>query len=187
MEPTTHRRPWGLLPRCWSPADYKRTFMCHRGLSPLPVSAIGLGTMSGGWRIVRTMGTRLTRLQSTQRFLRGDRRGDLDSFRDFAGAAGFQHSCHRRSHRGRGFHPADAGRALALGGWNCHCLGPDDPGRGSGFRRSIGLFGCSFPEPEPRESLDADTRPVVRRRTRHPRTPPAGFVLSSHPGLYCQF
>lgn len=31
-------------------------------------SAIGLGTMSGGWRIVRTMGTRLTRLQPRSGF-----------------------------------------------------------------------------------------------------------------------
>ena len=30
--------------------------------------AIGLGTMSGGWRIVRTMGTRLTRLQPRSGF-----------------------------------------------------------------------------------------------------------------------
>jgi len=31
-------------------------------------TAIGLGTMSGGWRIVRTMGTRLTRLQPRSGF-----------------------------------------------------------------------------------------------------------------------
>ncbi|HWE51533.1 MAG TPA: inorganic phosphate transporter [Bryobacteraceae bacterium] len=31
-------------------------------------AAIGLGTMSGGWRIVRTMGTRLTRLQPRSGF-----------------------------------------------------------------------------------------------------------------------
>src|SRR6185437_10831038 len=30
--------------------------------------AIGLGTMSGGWRIVRTMGTRLTRLRPRSGF-----------------------------------------------------------------------------------------------------------------------
>jgi inorganic phosphate transporter, PiT family len=31
-------------------------------------TAMGLGTMSGGWRIVRTMGTRLTRLQPRSGF-----------------------------------------------------------------------------------------------------------------------
>jgi PiT family inorganic phosphate transporter len=31
-------------------------------------AAIGLGTMSGGWRIVRTMGTRLTRLRPRSGF-----------------------------------------------------------------------------------------------------------------------
>jgi hypothetical protein len=37
-------------------------------------AAIGLGTMSGGWRIVRTMGTRLTQLQPTLERSSGKRR-----------------------------------------------------------------------------------------------------------------
>ena len=37
-------------------------------------AAIGLGTMSGGWRIIRTMGARLTQAEAARRLLRRNRR-----------------------------------------------------------------------------------------------------------------
>ena len=51
-------------------------------------AAIGLGTLAGGWRIIKTMGMRLTKLKTGGRLLRGDGgRGDAD--RD---AAHWRHS-----------------------------------------------------------------------------------------------
>jgi len=44
-------------------AGYLKTFEVPTWVIISAYSAIGLGTMSGGWRIVRTMGTKLTRLK----------------------------------------------------------------------------------------------------------------------------
>jgi inorganic phosphate transporter, PiT family len=44
-------------------AGYLKTFEVPTWVIVAAYSAIGLGTMSGGWRIVRTMGAKLTRLK----------------------------------------------------------------------------------------------------------------------------
>jgi PiT family inorganic phosphate transporter len=39
-------------------------------------AAMGMGTLFGGWKIVHTMGSKITRLTPDAGFLRRDRRGD---------------------------------------------------------------------------------------------------------------
>ena len=65
-------------------------------------AAIGLGTLTGGWRIVRTMGSRITKLQAVLGLLRRDRRGG-DRHRGVGvGHPGLDDAHdHRRDHRRR--------------------------------------------------------------------------------------
>jgi inorganic phosphate transporter, PiT family len=44
-------------------AHYQKSFAVPTWVILASSTAIGLGTLSGGWRVVRTMGTRLTRLK----------------------------------------------------------------------------------------------------------------------------
>ena len=54
-----------------APADIARP---ARGSSSSCHAAIALGTLFGGWRIVKTMGMKITKLQAGRRVLRRDRR-----------------------------------------------------------------------------------------------------------------
>ena len=86
-------------------------------------AAIGLGTLSGGWRIVRTMGARLTRLKPRPRIVRRNRRGPCRVVSHGVELAGFDHSCDRRFNRWRGHHPSFQSGAL---GRRCqHRVGMD--------------------------------------------------------------
>ena len=67
--PTTRRRRWGSSPSCSS----RRA--CCSGEFHVPFwvvitcqAAMGLGTLMGGWRIVHTMGSKITRLTPHQGF-----------------------------------------------------------------------------------------------------------------------
>ena len=64
-------------------------------------AAMGLGTLSGGWRIVRTMGLRITKLQAGGRLLRGDRRRHHALPRDRTRHPGVDHAHHHRRDRRR--------------------------------------------------------------------------------------
>ena len=91
-------------------------------------AAIGLGTLSGGWRIVHTMGSRITKLTTDGRIRRGNGRR-VHAFRRGA----FRHPGiddahhHRRDRRRRLAAPAALG-ALECRGKNCLGLDSDDPG-----------------------------------------------------------
>ena len=63
------KRRWESSPPC-SSAPTGSIQMCSKKPTPMPLwivlschSMIALGTMFGGWRIVRTMGNKLSRLQ----------------------------------------------------------------------------------------------------------------------------
>jgi PiT family inorganic phosphate transporter len=77
--------------------------------------AIGMGTLFGGWRIVRTMGQKITKLKPVGGFC-GDRRCDhaVHCFR--AGCAGVDHTYDHRRDRRRWLGAEDVGRALGRGG-----------------------------------------------------------------------
>ena len=65
---------------------------------------MGLGTLTGGWRIVRTMGSEDHPADPRAGILRRDRRGDHFVHRHLAGSSGFDHPHHHRLHHrgGRG-------------------------------------------------------------------------------------
>ena len=61
--PTTRRRRWGSSPACCSPRGYIDTFYIPFWVVLAAHAAIGLGTLAGGWRIIHTMGSKITKLQ----------------------------------------------------------------------------------------------------------------------------
>ena len=62
--------------------------------------AIGLGTMFGGWRIVKTMGQKITKLKPVGGFC-AETGGALTLFWPPRWAFQFHHAHHHRCHRGR--------------------------------------------------------------------------------------
>ena len=107
-------------------------------------AAIGLGTLSGGWRIVQTMGGRLTRLKATRRICGRNRGGHLHSVLERTGDAGLDDSRDCGSHRRRRLHSTNEGRSVGIGYDDCVGLGADDPSIGAGGRGlSAGCSGSS--------------------------------------------
>jgi inorganic phosphate transporter, PiT family len=131
-------------------------------------AAIALGTLFGGWRIVKTMGTKITKLQPVGGFC-AETAGAIG--RDARRHSGLHHPHHHgRDHR-RGLHPPDVGGPL--GGRRPHRLGlgADHPDLGGGRRRGV-FPGISRP-------LKAAARALrVLRRDRR-RDPAAGAVLGT--------
>ena len=65
-------------------------------------AAMALGTLFGGWRIVHTMGSKITRLHADAGLLRRDRRRDHAVRGDLARRSGLDHAHdHRRDRRRR--------------------------------------------------------------------------------------
>ena len=61
--PTTRRRRWASSPARCSPAASSPEFYIPFWVVLIAHAAIALGTLSGGWRIIHTMGSKITRLQ----------------------------------------------------------------------------------------------------------------------------
>src|SRR4051794_19365687 len=69
MAATMPRRPWASsLSCCSSQGQLGDTFYVPFWVVLTCQAAIGLGTLVGGWRIVHTMGSRITRLHPVQGF-----------------------------------------------------------------------------------------------------------------------
>jgi PiT family inorganic phosphate transporter len=62
------QKTMGIITAVLVTAGYQKTFDVHLWVILSAYSAIGLGTFSGGWRIVHTMGGRLTRLRPRSGF-----------------------------------------------------------------------------------------------------------------------
>jgi PiT family inorganic phosphate transporter len=58
----------GIIPGVLFTAGYIQTFHIPIWVELSAYTAIGLGTLSGGWRIIETMGTRITKLSQHQGF-----------------------------------------------------------------------------------------------------------------------
>ena len=104
------------------------------GALPIPLwvilsahAAIALGTLSGGWRIIHTMGSKITKLAAGRRVRGRDSRSHLALHRD-APRRAREHDAHdhRRDHR-RGVDQTPLGRALGCRGPHRVGLDPDDP------------------------------------------------------------
>ena len=97
-------------------------------------TAIALGTLSGGWRIVHTMGSKITKLKPMGGFAAEiSRRGDhFFGFPLWHPRFDDPHDC--RGHRWRRFGAGQARRSLGRRQAHRLCLGPDDP-RCGGYRR----------------------------------------------------
>jgi PiT family inorganic phosphate transporter len=62
------QKTMGIITAVLFAGGLQKDFQVPSWVIAASAGAIGLGTMSGGWRIVRTMGTRLTRLQPRSGF-----------------------------------------------------------------------------------------------------------------------
>jgi len=124
-----------------------RTFSRKRAAAFLVVlacqAAMGLGTLFGGWRIVKTMGMRITKLKPVGGFLRfGERCDDAVSRHEPRHSGVHDPHHHRLDHR-RGL-DAEALRG-ALGRGRQHHLGVDLHHPGLGVHRRVAwLLGTEY-------------------------------------------
>lgn len=58
----------GIITAVLVAAGFQRNFHVPDWVILASATAMGLGTLSGGWRVVRTLGTRLTRLKPRSGF-----------------------------------------------------------------------------------------------------------------------
>ena len=93
-------------------------------------AAMAIGTLVGGWRIVRTMGSKITRLTPVQGCLRRNRRLDHAVRRDLARHSGVDHAHHHRLDHRRRRREEGVGGALGRRQRHRHRLDHHDPGRG---------------------------------------------------------
>ena len=114
-------------PALLRPATSAPSSTCRSGSCSPPTRRIGLGTLAGGWRIVKTMGMRITKLRPVGRLLRGDRRRDhADRHRGRRHPGHHDPHHHRLDHRRRR-DPAALRRALGRGRAHRLGLGTDHP------------------------------------------------------------
>ena len=147
-------------------------------------AAIGLGTLTGGWRIVRTMGMRITQLKPIGGFVRGVRRR-----RDADRRVARRHPRlddahdHGRDH-GRRLRAPAVGRALGRRADDRHRVDPDDSGIGVRRRARLArasascadqIFGAS---PGPAGLVFRSIFPSVTLRRVVPREEPDRVLLA---------
>ena len=172
--PTTRRRRWASSPACSSrPATSRR--------STIPIwvilaahAAIGLGTLSGGWRIIHTMGSKITKLQPVGGFA-AETAGAITLFlATLVRHPGLDDAHHHRRDRRRRRDAAALRRPL--GRRRPHRLGldPDHPdgrvhGRtdvlgGGGVRREVAFILAPVNETISTRRRTARIRPAARHR-----------------------
>ena len=102
MEQTTPRKAWASSPPLWFPAAPLRTYQVPYWVILCCHLAIAGGTMAGGWRVVKTMGQKITKLNPFGGFAAETSRRyhpDRDGRR---GHPGKHHPRNYRSHRRSG-------------------------------------------------------------------------------------
>jgi inorganic phosphate transporter, PiT family len=62
------QKTMGIITAALVAGQFQSSFAVPKWVIVISASAMGLGTLSGGWRVVRTMGTRLTRLKPRSGF-----------------------------------------------------------------------------------------------------------------------
>ncbi len=93
----TRKRRWASSPCCCTRrASSAANFHVPFWVVIACQVAMAAGTLAGGWRIVKTMGSKITRLTPMQGCLRGDRRFDHVVRGDLARHSGVDHAHHHR-------------------------------------------------------------------------------------------
>ena len=137
---TTRRRPWASSPPCCTrPGSSTASSTCRCGWCSSATRPSPLGTLFGGWRIVKTMGMKITKLQPVGGFC-AETAGALTLFGATAGGhPGLHHPHHhRRDRRRRGqLHAAALGGQVGRG--RAHRLGLGADHAGGGDHRDRGL------------------------------------------------
>ena len=172
MAATTPRRPWASS-RCCS---IRRAISAANSACPFWVvlscqAAMALGTLMGGWRIVRTMGLRITKLTPMQGFC-AETGGAIDPVHgDLPRGSRLHHPHHYRRHRRRRRGAARLRRALERGQFDRLCLGHHDSGLGDRGRAGL-LGGVGAPLSNPRRNFSrwncGASSPYMRARGRIP-------------------
>ena len=126
---------------------------------------MGLGTMAGGVRIIRTMGTKIIDLKPIHGFAAETGGRDHDPGGLAPGDAGLDDARHQRGDHGRRVEPAGLGGALGGDGANPVGVGADHPdqrGDGLGLLRDYPRAIRTLSPPSP---LTSAMRPLTRGET----------------------
>ena len=131
------QKTMGIIAGVLYPAKYIDTFYIPFWVVLAAHAAIGLGTLSGGWRIIHTMGSKITRLQPVSGFAAETGAAFAIGIATYLGRR-HQHDPHDHggNHRRRR-HAAAVGGAVGRGAADRLGLAPDDPGRGVHGRRHL--------------------------------------------------
>ena len=113
-----------------SPPDICRSSTSRSGSILICHAAIALGTMFGGWRIVKTMGTKITKLQPFGGFCAETSGAITLVGRDALGHPGLHHAHDHGRDRGRRRDEAALRGQVGRRGTDRLGLGADDPARG---------------------------------------------------------
>ena len=157
----------------------------YLGRSCWPHAAIGLGTLSGGWRIIKTMGTKITKLQPIGGFA-AETGAALAIYIGDSARRRHQHHAHdHRRHRRRRLHEAAVGGALGRRTADRLGLGADDSGLRVHRRLDLrDLSSCCSRRPESaaparRCSIDVDVNILVAEDDRDIADLIAHYVAAS--------
>src|SRR4030081_3105030 len=112
------QKTMGIIAGVLFTAGYIQTFYIPFWVVLIAHTAIGLGTLAGGWRIIHTMGSRGTKLRPGGGFAAGTGAGDCAVDRDADRRAGQHHARDHRRHRRRRLDAAAVRRALGRGAAN---------------------------------------------------------------------
>ena len=131
------QKTMGIMAGVLATAGYmdKDHFMIPTWVVLAAYTAIGLGTLSGGWRIIHTMGSRITKLEPVARVRGGNRRRRRGLHGNRPRGSREYDACDHRGNCGRRLDAAPVGRPLGSGRPDRLGVGPDHPRRGVARRR----------------------------------------------------
>jgi len=114
----------------------------------MAATAMSLGTAAGGWRIMKTMGQRVVKLDPVHGFAAETTAASIIMVASHFGMPVFDDARNLNGHHGRRHQRPDQGRSLGSCAQHRDSLGPDDPRdgdhrrgglRGSASRRRVAL------------------------------------------------
>ena len=108
------QKTMGIIAGVLFTAGYLSSFSIPFWVIMAAHAAIALGTLTGGWRIVHTMGSKITTLAAVRRVCRRDGRSDHAVHGQQHGDSGQHDTYDHRRHRRRRRHPAHVGGPLGV-------------------------------------------------------------------------